>query len=107
MNFTVTEYELTKASMKTIEEREEFYNRCAEILAIRHEFVVPVRRRNRWNTRRLGNGRFEGFGLIRCHGACVVVTTKSGTRVYKTYQDVYDVLESINGAGDGLSGNVS
>ncbi len=79
--------------MKTIEEKREFYARCAEILNIEHEFREPVPRRNRWNTRRLGNGRFPGFGLIQCFGSHVRVISKQGTRIFKTYEEVYQYLD--------------
>lgn len=78
--------------MKTLEEKEEFYTRCSEILNIDHVFKIPVPRKTRWNTRFLGNGRYKGFGTIRCFGSVVIVASKSGTRVYKTYDEVYEYL---------------
>lgn len=79
--------------LKTIEEKREFYAKCAEILKINHDFTEPVRRRNRWNTRRLGNGRFPGFGLVQCFGSSVRVMSKHGTKIFYTYDEVYSYLQ--------------
>jgi hypothetical protein len=81
--------------VKTNEEKREFYETCAKIHGISHEFNDPVRRRNRWNTRRLGNGRYPGFGLVQCFGSTVRVATKHGTKMFKTYEEVYEYLKRI------------
>lgn len=77
-----------------IETKEDFYKRCSEILNIEHTYTEPPRRRNRWNTRRLGNGRYTGFGLIQWYGPnCIRVMTKSfGCKVFSNSQEVYDLL---------------
>lgn len=79
--------------MKTNDEKREFYARCSEILNIEHEFHEPVPRRNRWNARRLGNGRYPNFGLIQCFGSQVRVMSKKGTVMFRTYEEVYEYLE--------------
>ena len=84
---------LSDKMMKTIEEKRAFYARCEELLNIEHEFREPVPRRNRWNARRLGNGRFPGFGLVQCFGSYVRVISKDGTRMFKTYEEVYQYLD--------------
>ena len=82
--------------MKTLEEKAAFYNRCSEILNIAHEFNTPVPRRNRWNTRRLGNGRYPGFGLIHCYGSVVrVISRAEGAKMFSTYDEVYDYLTKL------------
>lgn len=78
--------------MKTLEEKEAFYAKCAEILNIEHVFHIPVRKKTRWNTRFLGNGRYPGFGLVQCYGCVVRVVSKHGTRVFNTYEEVYEYL---------------
>lgn len=78
--------------MKTLEEKREFYAKCAELLEIEHTYNVPVPRRNRWNTRRLGNGRYPGFGLIHCYGTTVRVMSRHGTRMFDSYEAVYEYL---------------
>jgi hypothetical protein len=52
---------------------EEFYLRCAEITGVDHEQTIRSiwYRRNRWNDRKAGNGRFEGIGVIRHYGAVI------------------------------------
>ena len=83
--------------MKTKDEKREFYENCAEILNIEHNYNEPVPRRNRWNTRRLGNGRYPGFGLIHCFGSRVRVMSKNGTRMFNTYEETYEYLkESVD-----------
>lgn len=80
--------------MKTNEEKEAFYIKCSEILGIEHEYNTPVPRRTRWNTRLIGNGRFPGFGLIRCMGNGAMITSRDmGSRTYDTYEEVYAVLK--------------
>jgi len=81
--------------VKTNDEKREFYENCANILCIEHEFNEPVRRRNRWNTRRLGNGRYPGFGLVQCFGSSVRVMSKDGTRMFNSYEETYEYLKRI------------
>jgi hypothetical protein len=81
--------------MKTLEEKQAFYAKCAEILNIPHVFHVPVRRKTRWNTRFLGNGRYPGFGLVQCYGCVVRVVSKQGTKVFNDYDAVYDYLNTV------------
>ena len=80
--------------MMTNEEKKEFYARCSEILGIEHEWNDPVPRRTRWNNRVIGNGRFPGFGLIRFYDKQIMVTSKRGTRMFKTCAAVYEFLEA-------------
>jgi hypothetical protein len=78
----------------TNDEKKEFYARCGEILGIEHEWNDPAGWRTRWNNRAIGNGRFPGFGLIRCFGNDIMVTSKiRGTRMFKTCDAVYNYLE--------------
>ena len=77
------------------EEREAFYDECSKILNIPHQYKTPVPRRTRWNNRLDGNGRYVGFGLIRCYGSCVIVTSKHGTKKFEVYTDVYTYLKEL------------
>ena len=81
--------------MKTKDEKREFYENCAIILNIEHDYNDPVLRRNRWNTRRLGNGRYPGFGLVQCFGSSMRVVSKHGTKIFNTYEEVYDYLKLL------------
>ena len=47
------------------EVEERFYKQCAEILKVDYIFRPYFIKKTRWNRRNPGNGRFEGFGLIR------------------------------------------
>lgn len=78
----------------TNEEKEAFYAQCGEILGIEHNWNTPVARRTRWNARRIGNGRFPGYGLIRVYGDQVMVTNHSGTKMYKSADEVLRMLEA-------------
>jgi len=79
------------------EQQKEFYDRCAELLGIDHEYTEPVLKRTRWNSRRNGNGRYPGFGLIRCYGdTVVIITSKYGTKTFPNFDEVYKFLEEIN-----------
>ena len=75
------------------EKQEAFYNRCADILNIPHTYAAPVRR-TRWTNRRLGNGRFPGFGLIRCYGASVMITTRAKTEWFTSFEAATEYLEN-------------
>ncbi len=47
----------------------EFYAECAVLLGTTDECQpFPYHRRNRWNNRLPGRGRFPGYGLIRAFG---------------------------------------
>lgn len=78
-----------------MESKKEFYENVSKILGIPHEYSEPVKKRTRWNNRKLGNGRFKGFGLVRCYGSGVIVISKSGTKVFATYEEVYKCLKSM------------
>ena len=84
----------------THEEQKAFYAQCSEILGIEHEWNDPVPRRTRWNTRFLGNGRFKGFGLIRCYASQVMITSKQGTKMFPSAEAVYEYLNKIKAKRD-------
>lgn len=79
--------------MKTNDEKQKFYENVSHILNIKHEYSDPVPRRNRWNTRKIGNGRYPGFGLVQCFGSSVRVMSKHGTKIFKTYEETYEYLK--------------
>ena len=81
--------------MKTNEEKREFYENCAKILEIDHDYHDPVKKRTRWNNRIKGNGRYPGFGLVQCFGSLIRVVSKQGTRVFNTYEEVYVYLNEV------------
>lgn len=76
--------------------KKEFYEKCALILGIEHEWREPVFRRNRWNTRLLGNGRMKGYGVIRYFGPTsihVAFTRPRVNRYFNNVEDVYNFLK--------------
>ena len=80
----------------TNEEKKIFYERCAEILEIDHDWSEPVRKRTRWNNRKIGNGRFPGFGLVQSFGErSFRVVSKSGTKMFSSAEAVYDYLSKV------------
>lgn len=75
-------------------EVEGFYLRCAEILQVPHTYDHQPRIARRWN-RKLGNGRFEGYGLIRVYGDGAHVCIRHPVKInqmFSTWDEVYDVL---------------
>lgn len=79
---------------------DEFYLRCAEIVGV--ETVLTERskyyRRNRWNNRKPGNGRFPGVGIIRVFGSQVhVALTKPETiqRIFMSKEESLAFLETV------------
>lgn len=78
--------------------KKQFYDRCASILGVEHEWREPVARRTRWNNRVLGNGRMSGYGIIRYFGPTsihVAFTNPRVNRYFKSVDDVYQFLEEI------------
>lgn len=56
---------------------EEFYNAVAELLQCEEHVykLFPYLKRDRWNNRAAGNGRYPGFGLVRMFSPNLVVVT--------------------------------
>ena len=82
--------------MKTKEEKRDFYENVSRILEIEHEYSIPAYKRNRWTTRKLGNGRYPGFGLVQCFGTTVRVVSKHGTKMLYSYEEVYEYLKKLS-----------
>lgn len=52
--------------------KENFYERCAEILGVDYDgSPFPYRKRTRWNNRVPGQGRYHGYGVIRDFGGII------------------------------------
>lgn len=73
----------------------EFYARCSELLGIEHDWHVPFTKKNRWNARRPGNGRFPGFGTIQHFGGFIRVMSRDGTKTFHTVDEVYNYLNAV------------
>ncbi len=75
-----------------------FYQDCAKLLGTEHDYQpYPYRRRNRWNNRVPGNGRFPGFGLIRLFGDRVHIQLRSPVRVnlWCSRDDALEYLKAL------------
>jgi hypothetical protein len=82
------------------ERRNMFYEKCAEILGTTYECEsFPYRRRTRWNNRSPGNGRYEGFGLIRKFGDNYQVALThpiSYHAIFHSEEEVFAFLRSLS-----------
>ena len=83
-----------------IERNYMFYEKCAEILGTTYECKsFPYYRRTRWNNRSPGNGRFEGFGIIRKFGDHYQVALTrpiAHHAVYRSEEEVFAFLRSLS-----------
>ncbi len=80
----------------TNEEKKKFYEQCGSILGITHEWSEPVFKRTRWNNRKIGNGRFPGFGLVQCFGPTSFrVVSRKGTKVFNSPDGVFEYLKKV------------
>ncbi len=80
--------------------KEDFYLRVAEIVGIEHNTLTkhPYYRRNRWNDRKPGNGRFEGLGIIRSFGGFVHIAInypRHITTSCASHEEAIALLEEI------------
>lgn len=94
------------------EKVEDFYKECAKHLNVEIKInpikpVVGVDRhgrprttnRNRWGPRNPGNGRFDGFGLIRVYGNKVHVSLYRPILINKLFdskEEFIDFLTKLN-----------
>lgn len=71
-----------------------FYQRCAELLGVPNTYRPrPYKRVTRWNNRDAGNGRFEGFGLIRMFaGSNVHIALVHPIKVNKWFSKPEDAI---------------
>jgi hypothetical protein len=89
-------------------EVEKFYLRIGEILGIGQE-IIPIKEprksmrtgisrstnATRWGPRAPGNGRFEGFGIIRVYGSTVHVSLRHPVAIHKVFQSREEVIEFL------------
>lgn len=80
-----------------IRRQREFYTTCGEILEIEHDYQIPYARKTRWNDRKPGNGRYEGFGTIRRFSETLISITSrtTGRKLLYSEQAVFDYLREI------------
>src|ERR1044071_5447312 len=92
---------------------EEFYERCAQLLAteyisrpapgpierLRHDGTIRNTHKTRWNDRDPGNGRFPGRGLVRHFGSAVFVNLHDPP-LWGTFKSSDEALAAIARALD-------
>jgi hypothetical protein len=76
-------------------ESEKFYGDCVDILKCGFEYVEPPKRRNRWNNRAPGNGRFPGLGVIRMFSADNIHVMWHNPTVCSTFKSKEEVLSFL------------
>jgi len=73
-------------------DKEEFYAAVAAVLGVDNTYEVKLPYKRRW-TRGLGNGRYEGFGIVRWFGQnCIHVATPTWSQ---QFQDPAAALAAI------------
>jgi len=73
-----------------------FYQKCAEILNVDYNSEpFPYRYRTRWNNRQAGEGRFEGYGIIRKFGSKIHVALRNPLTHIKVYDTEEEVLKYL------------
>ena len=77
----------------------DFFDKCADLMGTTHEFNTPVPWRNRWNTRRIGNGRFPRRGVIRPYGPTCIHVMLTNPRFNKTFTSVEALFEALERIG--------
>lgn len=91
---------------KEMTEVESFYQDVSDLLGIEsnyeyNPYTVGGKYRTRWNNRKPGNGRFEGYGLIRFFGPDVIhVSISKPVSINRTFASKAEVLEALKKALD-------
>lgn len=76
-----------------------FYQACAELLCVPHEYrPFPPRKRNRWTNREAGNGRFPGHGCVRMFGEGCIHVMLSKPRLNRYFTSCDAALSAIRDA---------
>ncbi len=74
----------------------EFYKNCENILGVGNEYKKPNVRKTRWNNRSAGNGRFEGYGLIRYYSPHLIhVSFHNMNKTFSNENQVYEFLRCM------------
>ena len=78
-------------------ENESFYAECAALLGCSYDGKpFPHYKRNRWNNRAPGQGRYEGHGIIRVFGDTVhVALTQPKINMISTKEEVLARLRDL------------
>jgi hypothetical protein len=88
---------------ETVSVEEKFYQDVADLLGVESNYEHNVNKawRTRWNNRKPGNGRFEGFGLIRFFGENMIhVMISKPVHMNKTFSSPEETLSALKKALD-------
>lgn len=79
---------------------EGFYREVARLLDCRchHYERFPYERRNRWNHRRLGNGRYPGHGIVRRFSAGMISVQLNSPRLSGVFGSAEEAISAIGAA---------
>lgn len=89
-----------------ITEVEQFYQDVSDLLGVTNNYeynryTVGGKYLTRWNNRKPGNGRFEGYGIIRYFGPSVIhVAINHPVRMSGSYTSKEEVLAVLKKALD-------
>lgn len=85
-----------------------FYEQCSDILELTHTHIEPVPRRNRWNNRTPGNGRYQGYGVIRYYNErnIHIQFGSKGCGIFKNENDALIFLKNLKNNIDNASSTV-
>jgi hypothetical protein len=78
---------------------EQFYDEVAKVLGTTHEHLpFTHRRRNRWNNRGPGSGRFPGKGIVRVFGdkIHVALTQPMISKICNSKEEALELLASVS-----------
>lgn len=91
---------------KEINEVESFYQDVSDLLGIENNYRYDVnsvggKYRTRWNNRKPGNGRFEGYGIIRFFAPDMIhVSINNPVHISQTFESKAEVLAALKKALD-------
>ena len=74
-------------------DKQEFYDEVGVILGIGDTYVENPPYRRRWGQRKPGNGRYEGYGIVRYFGPNVIHVAFHG--LHGTFCDVSSAIDAI------------
>lgn len=77
-----------------------FYEECIAILGSAQEYrKFPYSKRTRWNNRTAGNGRFEGYGIVRMYSPSIIHISFRNPKinlVCKSAEEAFSILRGVN-----------
>lgn len=93
VNVVLNRHDMMREEMVLVEQG--FYQKCAELLGVPDTYSPRIYTRiTRWNNRMAGNGRFEGFGLIRLiSGSHVHIALRHPIAASKWFKNPEEALE--------------